>query len=64
MTTVMLSLVPIFVVTAAVVVAILLFEKKRAQQIEADRHRYRRRSSGPAPRQEPPALERESRGDP
>jgi hypothetical protein len=59
----MLSLVPILVVTAAVVVAILLFEKKRAQQIEADRHRYRRRSSGKATRQELPAPERESQRD-
>jgi hypothetical protein len=48
MTTAMLSLVPIVLVTAAVVVAILLFEKKRAQQIEADRHRDRRPSSGTA----------------
>jgi hypothetical protein len=63
MTTAMLSLVPIFVVTAGVVVAILLFEKKRAEQIEADRHRDRRRPSGPATRQEPPASEREGRRD-
>jgi hypothetical protein len=48
MTTAMLSLIPIVVVTGAVVVAILLFEKKRAQQIEADRHRYCRRPSGTA----------------
>ena len=48
MTTAMLSLVPIAMVTAAVVVAILLFEKKRVEQIEADQHRYRRRPSGPA----------------
>jgi hypothetical protein len=48
MTTALLSLVPIVLVTAAVVVAILLFEKKRAEQIDADRHRYRRRSGGPA----------------
>jgi hypothetical protein len=41
-TTALLSLVPILLVTAAVVVAILLFEKKRAEEIEADRHRHRR----------------------
>lgn len=50
MTTALLSLVPIMVVTAAVVVAILLFEKKRADQIEADRHG--RRPANPAARQE------------
>lgn len=50
MTVAMLSLVPIVVVTAAVIVAILLFEKRRAEEIEADRHLSRRRPSGPAAR--------------
>ena len=50
MTTALLSLVPIVVVTAAVVVAILIFEKKRADQIEADRHR--RGPANPAARHE------------
>ena len=39
MTTALLALAPIVLVTAVVVVAILLFEKKRAEQIEADRRR-------------------------
>jgi hypothetical protein len=54
-TTVLLSLVPILLVTAGVVVGILLFEKKRADQIAADRHDYR---SQPKDRGVPPQGEK------
>jgi hypothetical protein len=51
-TTVLLSLIPILLVTAGVVVGILLFERKRADQIEADRHRYRRQPKDPGVRRQ------------
>jgi hypothetical protein len=51
-TTVLLGLVPLLLVTAGVVLGILLFEKKRADQIAADLHHYRSQAKGPGDRRQ------------